>query len=75
MPNVKISHLDMTIISKYQEEGFTNLEICKKLNISEYLLYKFFLNDKNKLSRHRIIGQDAILSRWKYGIILRWCDK
>lgn len=29
-------------ISKYQEEGFTNLEICKKLNISEYLLYKFF---------------------------------
>ena len=46
MSNVKISHLDMTIISKYQEEGFANLEICKKLNISEYLLYKFFLTTK-----------------------------
>lgn len=46
MSNVKISHLDMTIISKYQEEGFTNLEICKKLNISEYLLYKFFKQQK-----------------------------
>lgn len=33
-------------ISKYQEEGFTNLEICKKFNISEYLLYQFFKRQK-----------------------------
>lgn len=46
MSNDKISHLDMTIISKYQEEGFTNLEICKKFNISEYLLYQFFKRQK-----------------------------
>lgn len=46
MPNDKISHLDMDIINKYQEEGFTNLEICKKLNISEYILYKFFKRQK-----------------------------
>ena len=31
MSNDKILHLDMTIISKYQEEGFTDLEICKKI--------------------------------------------